>query len=390
MPLWHPADAHRLRQRRLSQDLDTFVLAQRCAISERQLLELEGLGEASFYSEAIKYQTGLKVLRYLGEDTTGLVRIPSSAPGGHDGPQVTAPLHAAAPSDNHTLLRSIGTALAISGTLVSLVNVFYGLGIRPGGVFLIVTGLGMIGLVGRGRNRWAVMLLAWGCLVINFSSAMVARGLANVSWVAIPIGIMAAGWFLGKTMAWTLAAVSSLGALGMYALHLLGYPFATTVPLETMLAGLLVCFSVAALIGGATSETYGRQFELISESRAELHAVMDSTRAMIWSVSAKDLGLRVFNRAIEQTLLDQTGVHLRPGLSPKQMFGSDERAQRWTAAYTRALASQGIALEERMLGDERVFEISFQPIRRDHQVIGLSVHAVDVTERNKTQLQALA
>lgn len=391
MPLWHPADAHRLRHLRLSQNLGTLVLAQRCAISERQLLELEGFGEASFYSEAIKYQTGLKVLRFLGDDATDKVHRAAQPLLRRSSTAVTIPpLHVAPPSENHKLLRGIGLALAVSGALVSFTNVLYGLGLRPGGVLLIVTGLGMVGLVARGRNWWAVMLLTWGCLLINFSSAMVAKGLANVSWVAIPIGIMAAGWFLGKAMAWTVAAVSSLGTLAIYALHLKGYPFATDLPLETMLAGLLVSFSVAALIGGATSETYGRQFELISESRAELHAVMDSTRAMIWSVSAKDLTLRTFNRAIEQALLDHTDIQLSPGLLPDQMFGTAELGQHWTAAYNRALANEGLALEASILGDERMFEISFQPIRRDQKLIGLSVHALDITGRHEAAQRARA
>ena len=66
MSLWQPSDAARLRQLRQALGIDTFPLAKRCAISERQLLELEGVGEGNFYSEAIKHHTGLKVMRHLG------------------------------------------------------------------------------------------------------------------------------------------------------------------------------------------------------------------------------------------------------------------------------------------------------------------------------------
>lgn len=386
MQVWNPTDAHRLQQLRLSQGLDTFAVAQRCAISERQLQELEGVGDGGFYSEAIKYQTGLKLLRALGDESLpGAQSAPGAAPPAARAEALTLPLHVAPPQENHKLLRGIGIALVLSGVLVSFVNVADGLGLRPGGLLLVLIGLGIIALVHRGMNLWAVSLLCWGLLLINFSSALVIRGLANVSWVAVPLAIMAAGWFMGRTMAWVFAGVSSLGTLAIYALHLKGFPFATDVPLETMLAGLLVSFAVAALIAGAVSQTYGRQFELIRESRAELHAVMDSTRAMIWSVSARDFSLRTFNRVCEKEVWSQWEVALRLGMRPEEVFGSTDRGQIWTSLFQRALDSQGLALEAEIFGDGRIFEVSFHPIRRDSQVIGLSVYAQDITERKQRQ-----
>lgn len=388
MPIWQSTDAHRLRQLRLAQGLDTFAVAHRCAISERQLLELEGSGEGSFYSEAIKYQTGFKLLRFLGNDIPEAAAQRSTPTPSLPSARVQAlvlPLQVAPPSENHKLLRSIGMAFVVSGVLVSLVNVLSGLGLRPGGVLLLLIGLGMMLLVQLGRSWWAAMLLCWGCLLINFSSALVIRGLANVSWVAVPVAIMAAGWFMGRAMAWLLAGVSCAGAFALYALHQLGYPFAVEVPLETMLAGLMVASAVAALIGGAISQTYGRQFELISESRAELHAVMDSTRAMIWSVSAQDFSLRTFNRVFEREVLAQLGVQPGLGMLPQQVFGTTEQGQVWAAWYTKALDSDGLAQEEALFKDGRMFEISFQPIRRKNRVIGLSVYAQDITQRNSAK-----
>lgn len=383
MPLWQLSDAHRLRQLRLAQGIDTFALANRCAISERQLQELEGVGEGGFYSESIKHQTGLKVLRHLGDERADAAqpRHSMASPSATRQPATLAPLHVVPPADNHQLLFSMGIALAVCGVLISCVNVLDGLGLRPGGMLLAIIGAGIMLFVQQGRNTWAVMLLCWGFLLMNLMSALVIRGLGNVSWLAVPVAIMAAGWFMGRTVAWVVASVGALEALTLYVMHIRGYPFAMEVPPETMLAALLVSCAVTALIGGAVSQTYGRQFELISESRAELLAVMDSTRALIWSVSAQDFSLRTFNRVFEQEVQIQLAVHLSLGQHPDQVFGSTERGKHWSDLYVKALDNQGLAREEALFDDGRRFEISFQPIRRDNRIIGLSVYAQDLSER---------
>lgn len=382
MPLWQPSDAHRMRELRLAQGIDTFTLANRCAISERQVQELEGMGDGGFYSEAIKYQTGLKLLRYLGDDTA-IGTEPSQAVrvSGTRRAAATLPLTVAPPFENYKLLLNIGIALTLCGALISLVNVVDGLGLRPGGILLTVIGVGMMILIHQGRNSWAVMLLCWGFLIMNFFSALLIRGLGNVSWLAIPIAIMAAGWFMGRTMAWIVAAVGSLEAVGLYVLHVKNYAFAVELPPESMLAAAVAACAVAALIGGAISQTYGRQFELISESRAELHAVMDSTRAMIWSVSAVDFSLRTFNRVFEKEILAKLTVQVSLSQLPEEVFGSAALGDHWNALYLKALEKEGLALEDHIFGNERLFEVSFQPIRKENRVIGLSIYAQDITER---------
>ena len=383
MPIWQPTDAHRLRQLRLGQELDTFTLAHRCALSERQLMELEGAGEGGFYSEAIKHQSGLKVLRYLGDELAqdDLVRNSSEPHRTNRKPAIIQPLQVAPPAENHKLLLRIGLAVALCGVLINGVNVWDGLGLRPGGLLLAIIGMGMILFVQQGRNTWAVMLLCWGFLVANFMSALIIRGLGNVSWLAVPVAIMASGWFLGQKMAWVISGVAILESMALYTLHLKGYPFAMEVPSETMLAAVIASCAITALIGGAVSQTYGRQFEMISESRAELLAVMDSTRAMIWSVSAEDFSLRTFNRILEKEVQTKLNINLNLGQKPNDMFGSIERGKYWEALYSKTLENQGLAIEESIFDDTRRFEISFQLIRRNDQTIGLSVYALDITDR---------
>lgn len=66
LSFWLPKHAELLRTLRIEQGIDAYVLAHSCALSSRQLQELEEGGLSSFYSEAIKYHTGMKVLRKLG------------------------------------------------------------------------------------------------------------------------------------------------------------------------------------------------------------------------------------------------------------------------------------------------------------------------------------
>lgn len=386
MPLWQSMDAERLRQLRLAQDLDSFTLAHRAAISESQLLELEGQSKGHFYTEAIKYQAGQRLLRLLGDLPNSAA--PSSPVATPELARVPRPPQTISrPSENPELLRYIGAAFALAGILISAVNVLDSLGLRPGGVLLLVTGLAMLLMVRWARNNWAVIVLCVGCLLVNFSSSLVIRGLNNLSWVAVPIGTMAAGWFLGRRAAWLMAGAGSLNALLIYLLHGRGFVFAVDLPLESILTGWIVSFAVAALIGAVTSQTFLRQYDLIKESRAELNAVVDSSRAMIWSVSTEGFGLRTFNKGFEQQVLAQFGIQPVQGMLPEQIFSSRQMARQWRSFYLEAVEKQGLVQEGVFLGGDRIFEISFNAIRLENQTVGLSVYAQDITERKRSAQQ---
>ena len=66
--IWHSENGALLKQLRTSAQLDELVFARSNAISLTQLLELEGLGQGSFYTEHIKAHTGYKLLRKLGHE----------------------------------------------------------------------------------------------------------------------------------------------------------------------------------------------------------------------------------------------------------------------------------------------------------------------------------
>jgi hypothetical protein len=63
--LWTEEDALLLKQLRESIGLDTMGLAIQNALSHAQIQQLENGGHTSFYSQAIKAQTGRRLLQKL-------------------------------------------------------------------------------------------------------------------------------------------------------------------------------------------------------------------------------------------------------------------------------------------------------------------------------------
>jgi PAS domain S-box-containing protein len=121
------------------------------------------------------------------------------------------------------------------------------------------------------------------------------------------------------------------------------------------------------------------------QAEANLSALIESSDDLIWSVDL-DYRLLTFNTAF-RNYLDSTfgvraavGVHLEDRLPP-------ERTALWSPMYRRAL-SKGPYRAEFRLFSGRTLELAFNPIRRDGQLVGVSVFGKDITER-KTAEKAL-
>lgn len=67
--IWCPQNAALLKQLREDAGFDQLTLATLHAISINQLKQLEEGGDKAFYSPAIKFDTGKKILAYFGRDT---------------------------------------------------------------------------------------------------------------------------------------------------------------------------------------------------------------------------------------------------------------------------------------------------------------------------------
>jgi hypothetical protein len=102
---------------------------------------------------------------------------------------------------------------------------------------------------------------------------------------------------------------------------------------------------------------------------------MDSSRALIWSVSADDFRLRIFNRIFAQEVFAKFGVTPRLGDLPGEIFSKLGSAQRWLDHYAKVVEEGGAAWEEELFLDGRMFEVSCQKIIESTRVVGLAVYA---------------
>jgi hypothetical protein len=376
MQIWQPTDSMKLRQLRLEQGLDVFVVAQKCSISLRQMQELEGEGEGAFYSAAIKYQVGLKVLRALGDSIESVPQGQESRLGlsNQHKPKAMS-LQVVPPAENRNLLYSIGLALVAVGSFMSMVNLINGIGLRPGVTLIFLIGLAMVIACYFSQTDWAVRLMSWGILGATLAAAYSVRGLEHVGWIALPMAIMSVGWFIGKASTWTFTALSILCVMGFYALHKQNHPFDDVIPLGTVAAAIIGSCVISSFIANSLCETFGKQYKLVQESRAELLAVMDSSRALIWSVSANDFRLRIFNRIFAQEIFAKFGVTPRIGDLPNEIFSESGSGQRWLDHYAKVLEEGGAAWEEEPFHDGRLFEVSCQKIIEGTRVVGLAVYA---------------
>jgi len=68
-PSWTDSDGIELKRSRESAGNDVYSFARQNNLSNYQLLELEEGGRSYFYTTAIKYNIGKKLLNSLGEKT---------------------------------------------------------------------------------------------------------------------------------------------------------------------------------------------------------------------------------------------------------------------------------------------------------------------------------
>src|ERR1019366_835623 len=118
------------------------------------------------------------------------------------------------------------------------------------------------------------------------------------------------------------------------------------------------------------------------QAEANLSALIESTEDIVWSV---DLNYRLvtFNRALHAAFDRSFGVMAAVGMGPDDLL-PPERAALFPPLYERAL-SEGPFRADYLLLDNRTLELSFNPIRQNGRVVGISVFGKDITERKTAE-----
>ncbi len=115
------------------------------------------------------------------------------------------------------------------------------------------------------------------------------------------------------------------------------------------------------------------------QAAANLYALIESTEDLIWSIDL-DYRILTFNSALQRHVAHHFGARIALGKRPEDLLPPD-RAAIWPPLFERAL-STGPYRAEIPFPDNRVVEMSFNPIVVGGKATGLSMFGKDVTERN--------
>ena len=127
----------------------------------------------------------------------------------------------------------------------------------------------------------------------------------------------------------------------------------------------------------------------LREAQTTLNAIIDSTDDLIWSVDPNSFGLMTFNRGLRDYFLQGRGIRIEPGMGPEVLFPPGEYVQRWRDFYQRALQEGPFTTEYLTYTHTRTLLLSFNVLKRDGNVFGVSVFGKDITERKQAEAELL-
>lgn len=121
----------------------------------------------------------------------------------------------------------------------------------------------------------------------------------------------------------------------------------------------------------------------LNNSRANLKALIESTKDLIWSVDL-DYRLMTYNSVLDDHFRINYGTKAFIGAGPKDLI-PPYKADEWPKLYKRALTDGSYSLEYN-LPDGRILELTFNPIIQAKKIIGISVFGKDITERKRAEI----
>jgi PAS domain S-box-containing protein len=125
--------------------------------------------------------------------------------------------------------------------------------------------------------------------------------------------------------------------------------------------------------------------EGLRESQALTTAIIDSTVDLIWSVDPEHFRLILFNSGLREYFLRGRGIAIRIGMGLEDLFPTDEFVQRWRGLYQRALMEGPYKTEYATFNTGRQLQLTFNLMKRDGQVFGISVFGKDITENKQAE-----
>ncbi len=124
----------------------------------------------------------------------------------------------------------------------------------------------------------------------------------------------------------------------------------------------------------------------LHRSEQSLSALINNINDSIWSIDT-EYRLLTFNAVFAQHFEEQYHTHIKVGDVILDHLPAEWHAED-IALYDRALAGEKFVVERRYqyADDERYYEISYNPIRTNDQISGVTVFSKDITERQRAHI----
>lgn len=124
--------------------------------------------------------------------------------------------------------------------------------------------------------------------------------------------------------------------------------------------------------------------ELI-EAKILTNNIVDSTSDLIWSVDSKNFGLLSFNKAFSDFFLNEAGIEVKHGYNQIGSHPLNKYTSIWKEMYTQVLKNGPFTKEYHLFTGNHILELSFNLLKRDNEIFGISVFGKDITQRRRIE-----
>ena len=169
--------------------------------------------------------------------------------------------------------------------------------------------------------------------------------------------------FTGKGREEVAITALNLGADGYFTKH--GSP-------ETVYGEL--CHGTRMAVTRKATET------ALIEAQTLTNSIINSTKDMIWAVSADNFRLLTFNKTVRDYFLKTQNLTVKEGMGLKDIMPNEQLVQKWVELNKRALKEGSFTIEYTTLTEPTIMELTFNVLKRGETVFGIAVSGKNVTE----------
>jgi PAS domain S-box-containing protein len=145
--------------------------------------------------------------------------------------------------------------------------------------------------------------------------------------------------------------------------------------------------AVANLISLAIEQGERRRAELeLQRSQANLSALIENSNEAIWSVD-RHCRLITFNSFFQKRVQQIRQINAHVGMTPEDFMAVGDVTE-WRGYYDRALSGEAFTVDYQyeIEGQMHYYILSFNPIRTDGRITGVTIFTNDITERRRSEV----